>query len=714
MAFTELEIKDYYNTDQDYIPKDFYGLVLPHTDLYKRAAGFFSSSAFVVLGRGLKAFYLHGGTMQLLVSPLFSKEDYDAIELGYRAQEDIEAQKILEMFDIENIQEDEGTNILAWLLYEKRLEIRVVSRKDKSDRAIFHDKFSVLIDEEKNRISYRGSMNESETALVDNYESIEVDCSWKPDGYKRTVQRESQFDEIWNSNARKWATKTIPQAVIEKIIKIRKPNRPGESNSITAEGRHLGKSADPSIMSLPTPKRPDWIEERQYQKEAIAAWLKNKACGIFQMATGTGKTKTSLMAITRVLDLYYAKNAKCGLILVVPYVVLLEQWLDDLKDFSISAIACYESKNKWFDILKTSIDLFNQSIRDRFFVITTNRTFSSKEFQECINSINGAYIFCVDEMHHLTSDTMLSQLPQNAMYRLGLSATLMTKYSSEKMDLLKAYFGDVVYEYSMERAIKEKKLTKYYYYPIYIDLTDEEKAEYYEISRKISKAVAISGGEIDDEDNTNLQALLSQRARIVSSAENKLLKLREIAGSFKDKTNMIVYCGDKIEADQKYIDKVYDIVNNEIGIISARFTAGENKKQREDILSMFRQRTIQALIAIRCLDEGVDIPQLETAIIMSSGTNPKEFIQRRGRILRPDPNNKNKIAVLYDFIVVPTLSLTDIDTLTLEERQMEMKIISREYERVEEFANLAINGLEVKNEFLNIWSKYVGGNVDNA
>lgn len=714
MAFTELDIKDYYNTDSDYIPKDFYGLVLPHTCLYKRAAGFFSSSAFVVLGRGLKDFYLHDGTMQLLVSPLFSKEDYEAIELGYKAQEDVEAQKIVEMFDLDNIQNDEGTNILAWLLYEKRLDIRVVSRKDKSNRAIFHDKFSVLIDEDKNRISFRGSMNESETALVDNFESIEVDCSWKSDGFKRTVQRESQFDSIWSSNAHNWATKTIPQAVIDKIIRIRKPTRPGESDSTIIEGGYLAERVDPAALSLPTPRKPDWIEERQYQKDAIAAWLKNKACGIFQMATGTGKTKTSLMAITRVLDLYYSKNAKCGLVLVVPYVVLLEQWLDDLNDFSISAIACYESKNKWYDTLKSSIDLFNKNTRDRFFVITTNRTFSSIEFQNCIKAIDGTFIFCADEMHHLTSDVLLSSLPANATFRLGLSATLMTKYSNEKMDLLKSYFGGVVYEYTMERAIQDGKLTKYYYHPIYIDLTEEEKNDYYEVSRKISKAVAIAGGELEDEDNTNLQALLSQRARIISSAENKLLKLREIAPGFKDKTNMIVYCGDKIEADQKYIDKVFDIVNCEMGIISAKFTAAENKKQREDILSLFKQKTIQALIAIRCLDEGVDIPQLETAIIMSSGTNPKEFIQRRGRILRPDPNNKNKIAVLYDFIVVPTLSLADIDSLSPDERQMEMKIISREYERVEEFANLAINGLEVKNEFLNIWSKYVGGNIDNA
>lgn len=712
MAFTDLDIKDLYVTDSDYIPEDFYEEVLPQTKLYKRAAGFFSSSALVVLGRGLKEFYFHNGEMRLLVSPQFSKEDYEAIELGYKAQEDVEARKIVEMFDIENFKDDEGANILAWLLYEKRLEIRVVVRKDKSQRAIFHDKFSVLIDDDNNRVTFRGSMNESETAMVENYESIEVDCSWEPAGYKRAFQREKQFDEIWGSDAKKWATKSIPEAVVEKLIKIRKPIA-REDREIAGKGGYFDKEVDPSSLVLPSPKIPDWLEQRPYQKNAVVAWIKNNLFGIFQMATGTGKTKTSLIAITKILNAYYGRNSKCGLIIVVPYVVLLEQWLGDLKDFNINAIACYESKNTWYNSLKASIELFNQNARDKFYVITTNRTFVSKEFQECINSINGAYIFCADEMHHLTSSSMLAALPQNATHRLGLSATLMTQYNSEKMDLLKSYFGGVVFEYSMEQAIKDGKLTKYNYHPIYIELTEEEKAAYYEISRKISKAVAISGGELEDEDDLGLQALLSQRSRIISSAENKLLRLREIASGFKDKTNMIVYCGDKIEADQKYIDRVYDIVNNEIGIVSARFTADENKKQREDILSLFKQKTIQALIAIRCLDEGVDIPQLETAIIMSSGTNPKEFIQRRGRILRIDPNNANKIACIYDFIVVPTLSSTEIETLSSEERQMEMKIISREYERVKEFANLALNGLEVKSEFLKIWSQYVGGIEEN-
>lgn len=712
MSFTELEIKDLYVTDTDNIPEEFYGLVLPHTILYKRAAGFFSSSALAVLGRGLKSFYFHGGNMQLIVSPLFSKADYEAIELGYKAREDIEAQKIVEMFDIDSIEDDEGTNILAWLIYEKRLEIRVVVNKDKNKKAIFHDKFSVLIDEDENRITFRGSMNESETAMVDNFESIEVDCSWEPTGYNRAVQREKQFDDVWSSGGNNWNTKSIPQAVLDKLIQVRKPIKRADEYDVVEPSSGIFDVEDKYVVTIPTPKVPDWLDKRPYQKEAVKEWIIHSNRGIFQMATGTGKTKTSLIAITKVLEVYLNNHMKCGLIIIVPYVVLLEQWIEDLKDFSIYAIPCYESKSKWLKRFEDSINLFNQNSRDKLFAITTNKTFISADFQRCINSIEGDYIICADEMHHLTSDFMLECLPQNARHRLGLSATLMTKYESERMNRLKAYFGGIVYEYTMQQAIADGKLTRYYYYPIYVELTPSEKDDYYDLSKKISKAVAMTGGDFDDEDNTNLQALLSQRSRILASAENKLNKLRELAVKFKNSSNLIVYCGDKIESDIKYIDRVYDIINNEIGIVAAKFTSAENAQQRSNIMELFKQKMIQALVAIRCLDEGVDIPQLETAIIMSSGTNPKEFIQRRGRILRRAEGKD--YAYIYDFIVIPTLSLTDIEQLSPEEKQMEMKVIAREFDRVKEFADLSENGMEVMNDFLNKWSNYIGGEVIDA
>lgn len=709
MGFTELTIKDLYVTDSDDIPEEFYGIALPKTVLYKRAAGFFSSSALATLGRGLKQFYYNGGNMRLIVSPLFSKEDYEAIELGYKAQEDIAAQRIVEMFNIDEIKDDDGANILSWLIFEKRLDIRVVVKKENNKKAIFHDKFSVLIDEEGNRITFRGSMNESETAMVDNYESIEVDCSWETEGLRRAIQREKQFDAIWDDDSNKWSTIPIPDAVKESLVQIRRPIKADTYEYVENSPQLV---CEPETVYMPSrPAIPKWLELRKYQKNAIAAWVKNNNRGIFQMATGTGKTKTSLAAVTKILDVYYSNQVKCGLVVVVPYVVLLEQWLEDLKEFQISAIACYESKNKWLPRVEENIRLFNENVRDKLFLITTTKTLISTDFQRCIATIKGDYIFLADEMHHLTSDMMRQSLPQNAKYRLGLSATLMTKYNSAKMEELKAYFGGIIYEYSMKEAIETDCLTRYFYYPIYVELTDEEKSDYYEVSKKISKAMMLAGNDLDDDDNIPLKALLSQRGRILASASNKLIKLKEMAPQFKDKANLIIYCGDKIESNVKYIDKVYEIVNNEEGIISAKFTAEENPQQRRDILDLFGKKVIQALIAIRCLDEGVDIPQLETAIIMSSGTNPKEFIQRRGRILRKAAGKQ--YSYIYDFIVIPSLSIQDVSALTPDEKEMELKVISREFERVQEFANLAENGLEVTASFLEKWRQYSGG-MDNA
>lgn len=709
MGFTELTIKDLYVTDSDDIPEEFYGIALPKTVLYKRAAGFFSSSALATLGRGLKQFYYNGGNMRLIVSPQFSKEDYEAIELGYKAQEDIAAQRIVEMFNIDEIKEDDGANILSWLIFEKRLDIRVVVKKENNKKAIFHDKFSVLIDEEGNRITFRGSMNESETAMVDNYESIEVDCSWETEGLRRAIQREKQFDAIWDDDSNKWSTIPIPDAVKESLVQIRRPIKADTYEYVENSPQLV---CEPETVYMPSrPAIPKWLELRKYQKNAIAAWVKNNNRGIFQMATGTGKTKTSLAAVTKILDVYYSHQVKCGLVVVVPYVVLLEQWLEDLKEFQISAIACYESKNKWLPRVEENIRLFNENVRDKLFLITTTKTLISSDFQRCIATIKGDYIFLADEMHHLTSDMMRQSLPQNAKYRLGLSATLMTKYNSAQMEELKAYFGGIIYEYSMKEAIETDCLTRYFYYPIYVELTDEEKSDYYEVSKKISKAMMLAGNDLDDDDNIPLKALLSQRGRILASASNKLIKLKEMAPQFKDKANLIIYCGDKIESNVKYIDKVYEIVNNEEGIISAKFTAEENPQQRRDILDLFGKKVIQALIAIRCLDEGVDIPQLETAIIMSSGTNPKEFIQRRGRILRKAAGKQ--YSYIYDFIVIPSLSIQDVSALTPDEKEMELKVISREFERVQEFANLAENGLEVTASFLEKWRQYSGG-MDNA
>jgi len=708
MSYRDLTIKDTYITEKNDIPNEFYNIVLPESILYKRAAGFFSSSALISISKGLQQFYYNGGTIQLVVSPIFSKEDYEAIEKGYSARVDKITEALIKEFNIEDIKDDDGCNFLAWLIYENRLEIKVVIKKD-NNYGMFHDKFLILYDIDGNKISSRGSSNESQTAFEDNYETIEVDFSWDISSHNRTLQREAQFDEIWNGINSQWITCDFPEVIKKQIVQIRKPiatNGGRKKLQLNKELQEITNSIDENkAIAIPA-----FIELREYQNNAIIEWTKNKFNGIYEMATGTGKTITAISSIVKLIEQFERAKSPCGLVFVVPYKVLLEQWVDNLALFNIHPISCYDSKKSWLLRVRNAIDLYNKGYTNNFCIITTNKTFTDVDFQSCLQNIKKDYIFCADEMHHLATDKALSFLPSNARFRLGLSATLMTKYANKEMDELKKYFGGVVYEFPMEKAIG-KFLTPYYYYPVFIDLTSDELDEYHEISKKISKICVISGTE-KMLDNPSLTALLAQRARLIASASNKIEKLKE----FKDKlvgTNFnLFYCGDKVEAEtnEKFIEKVNDALKNDIGISVQKFTSGESKKQRENILKLFSKGLIQGLTAIRCLDEGVDIPALQRAFILSSGTNPKEFIQRRGRVLRKAKNKE--FAEIYDFIVLPTLDPDRLGFLSTDEINMEKKIIAREYGRLQEFAKLAINGTEAFNNFLSKWEMYSsGGNI---
>ena len=291
MSFKNLAIKDTYITEKNDIPNEFYNVVLPESVLYKRAAGFFSSSALISISKGLQQFYYNGGTIQLIVSPIFSKEDYEAIEKGYQARADKITEALIKNFNIEDIKNDDGCNFLAWLIYENRLEIKIVTRKD-NNYGIFHDKFLILYDEEGNKISSRGSSNESRTAFEDNYETIEVDFSWDTSRYNRTKQRETQFDEIWYGNNSQWITSNFPEAIKRQLIQIRKPIEHSVNSYIskdTQENEFVSNIDNNTTISIPS-----FIKLREYQNNAIREWTIHQFKGIYEMATGTGKTITAM------------------------------------------------------------------------------------------------------------------------------------------------------------------------------------------------------------------------------------------------------------------------------------------------------------------------------------------------------------------------------------------------------------------------------------
>lgn len=417
------------------------------------------------------------------------------------------------------------------------------------------------------------------------------------------------------------------------------------------------------------------------------------------MATGTGKTITAISAIVKALEICRDKDIPCGLIIVVPYKALLEQWVENLKQFNINPIMCYENKGRWEDVLKERIELFNYKSSKSIYIITTNTTFNSNNFQILLKDIRNDYIFCIDEMHHAATDKYINNLPQECRLRLGLSATLQSEHNKKNMDRLKSYFGEIVYRFDMKKAIDSGFLTPYYYYPIFVELTEEEKYEYFKLTNKIGKLINIC-----DENDECLTSLLMKRSRIIGSCENKIKKLVELKHKIKETKYNIFYCGDKIEDDDKFIYKINRVVANDIGLKTHTFTSEESKEERVKIIDNFKKGKLQAISAIRCLDEGIDIPELKTAFILSSSTNPKEFIQRRGRILRLCKNKE--FAEIYDFIVVPSLNPEYIRELTEEELKSESKILLREIKRFDEFASLAINGIDAHKKIMDVWDLY--------
>jgi len=228
-----------------------------------------------------------------------------------------------------------------------------------------------------------------------------------------------------------------------------------------------------------------------------------------------------------------------------------------------------------------------------------------------------------------------------------------------------------------------------------VELTEEENEEYHSITRKIVRLMAsLEDQNLEDE---RLQNLLVARARVINRARNKLNLLRELVAPRTDSCYNLFYCGDSKVDGERQVELVTRLLGRDLGMKVHPFTSQESAEERRQLLELFESGRIQGLVAIRCLDEGVDVPATQTAYIMASSTNPREFIQRRGRILRRHPGKR--YATIYDFIVVPR-SLDEIRSLEPDVFNLERKLVRRELMRVVEFADCAENGPQAHRELL--------------
>lgn len=691
MGFQDLTILRSYKTNKNDIVKEFYIPILKQATLYRRAVGFFSSTALIELSKGIAGLIKNNGRIEFIVSPLLSEEDIEAIKRGYDEREIISKSLLREFREPKNKSEAERLNWLASLIATGRLEIKVAFTPPQKTTGMYHEKIGVLYDAEGNRIAFTGSMNETINAFHNNYESIVVFNSLVSEDFQRVNDLEADFNSLWEGKEDNISIVDFPQVVTKKLTAYKKGELP------PIDYFEVEDAADLLPPAIGIPMIPQGVSLHEYQQDAIEEWAKQDYRGIFDMATGTGKTYTGLGAIVRL----FQDKKRLAIIIVCPLQHLVEQWVEDIVKFNMRPTIGYsDSKQRdWKKRLENDVIDFTIGVIDTFCFVTTNASFSTDFVQRQINQLGKDTLLLVDEAHNFGSYSLSQKLNPNIEYRLALSATLERHGDPVGTRLLKEYFGAKCIEYGLERAIREGKLTPYYYYPVLVYLEDDEAEKYQDLSYKIKKECHLQkNGEVKITERG--KTLLLARSRLVAGAKQKLTVLRNLMMKYKNDDHLLIYCGatkvadsdadssERDEEGERQIVAVSKILGNELGMKARHFTSSESAVEREQIKAQFSAADpLQGIVAIKCLDEGVNIPSIKTAFILASTTNPKEYIQRRGRVLRLAANKP--YAVIYDFVTLFE-PLEEVDEYS-STYQCGRTLAKRELARILEFGKIALN-----------------------
>jgi superfamily II DNA or RNA helicase len=413
------------------------------------------------------------------------------------------------------------------------------------------------------------------------------------------------------------------------------------------------------------------------------------------MATGAGKTLTALFLIARLRS---KSDVPLAILIVAPYIHLVDQWCDNARQFGMRPIRCAEGRQRWRDELALAVNMANAGHRPILTIAVTQATLITETFTELIGRIRVTLVVIGDEVHNYATPETIRALPNHARFRLGLSATPERHRDDEGTQRLLDYFGPVVYRYGLAEAIRDRVLTPYRYYPVRVGLDDDEYQQYLEITRQLARF------QVDD-DTTNDVAmrLLLKRARVLASARSKVPALRDLLVADRSKSHILVYCGDgRVEGEvpeeqMRQVAAVVQMVGTDLRMRCASYTAETPPERRRELLKSFASGDLQVLVAIRCLDEGVDVPAARTAYLLASSSNPRQFVQRRGRVLRLAPGKES--ATIYDMMAIPDLSdVGEASPLFAPSRSL----VARELKRAAEFAELAINGPQARAKLLDL------------
>ena len=670
-ALRQLEIGPKYqtNTRDNAAIDEFYIPVLSVAKSYDRLSGYFSSASLALAARGIAALIENGGKMRLICSPLLTQDDVEMLNKAWSDNGKIEldefCSRIFE-FDAETIERDHLA-AFAWLLKNGRLDIKLaVPTRENGEiiaGALDHEKIGIVKDAFGDVISFSGSNNETINGWLENKEEFKVFKSWVAGQGEYCTLDELDFEKHWNGVQEHVRTVELSDAIRQKLIST--------SDGFDKEQyvyRHYTRQR--GIKQV-------WqsLNLYDYQNAAICKWWDNRCRLLFRMATGSGKTRTAIGCINRLMEEYANDRFFC--VIAVPTTDLCGQWVGELKNRIIAdtKFIVANSRNEgWKGELSSEISdiKLGLSLYKAIMVVTTHTTASSDYFCELVNSLNKEVmtILIGDEVHGMGAAIHKKALLENYQKRIGLSATPDRMFDEEGTEMLIEYFGNDDYQFGIKEALKYQRVCPYNYHPILVHLTEDEWCRYQSLTDKIAKLS--NAAHHDPEIKDRLEQLLRDRAMIVQAASGKLPRLSKLIA---DQVDLFKGKALAFTCPQLFKEVQNIFVRNDL---AAHSYCEKDGKERPNILKDFTDGRYDVLVAMNCLNEGIDVPDARVEVLVSSSTNPREYIQRLGRVIRKAPG---KIcAEVFDFLVVP-------------ERE-NSGLIERDFKRAAYIASCAQNSAE--------------------
>jgi len=711
-----------YKTGSENEPLQFYLDGLANSNEFSLLLGYFSSSAINLLSVGFATFISKGGKMKMVINHLLSSIDKEAITRVEDNPFEIRVFDLTDVVSLGRVLDEYNTHFfecLAYLISEKRIEIKVI--KPKNGKGIAHYKSGVFSDGQDS-VGYQASCNFTYYGLSENIEQLEAFLSWENGRSNKFIRKQLELIDNYFSEKDE-DVEYISVSEIEVVLKDRFGKK--DINELLVQEEQLLQKKQSLILNLKlkktiaklygeieiirrAPRFPKGGNPRLYQIKAYENWVENDYKGMFAMATGTGKTITSLNCVLE----EYKLNSKYHVIILVPSKSLLEQWINEVSQFNFLNIIVIGGGHDGIQQIPSYVSNFNAGIKKNVVIISTYLSFLSDRFFKYFVKIQNEFILIADEAHNMGAKQIKAVMSTLTIpKRIGLSATPNRKYDPSGTDAICDFFNDhppFCYSFDMKSAMKVGGLTNYYYYPRIVNLDEDEKEDYIKISNALLKFFDFEQGKFKD--SPIVEMLLLRRKTIIHQARRKISAFKEIIKELiKNEKMKYVFTYVPVGSISEENNNSDDIANKfvyqylkaaqEVNPNLKASTYTSDSDNRSSILRSFSEGKIDMLLAMKMLDEGVDIPRAEIGIFASSTGNPREYIQRRGRLLRNHPDKK--FAYIYDMIVAPIASYDNENLFRIERNMVRNELI-----RVAHFASLSMNFYDSKIVLQDICDRY--------